>query len=271
MDGRDGRPVDDRAVDPVARGAARAAVIPDFAMTLRGYDRFQVDDYLERQQRWAVEVEARLADAQLRAEAGETAASGRQARLGELEAKQAEDADGPPRSMKALGERVGRILQTAWDAGEEVREEVVAAARAEAAEVERRAAERESEAARILDEARRRAAEVTAEADEVRRLAESEAAQVSEQAEGTARARAAELVAEAEAEAGRVRSSARAEADRTIEQAERRRDELEEVIRGLTDRRDAALGELDRVRAALEQVVAVPGVPSPPPPAKRVE
>ncbi len=70
-------------------------------------------------------------------------------------------------------------------------------------------------------------------------------------------------MSEAEATADRVRNDATASAERTIEAAERRRDELEEVIAGLVQRRDAALAELDRVRAALEQVVSVPGV-SPP-------
>jgi hypothetical protein len=260
---RDTMEADGMAADETqaqSAGTGSGGNLPDFAMALRGYDRLQVDDYLERQQRWAAEVVNRLGDAEHRAEAGEAAASSLRSRLSELEAKQAEDADGPPRSIAALGDRVGRILQTAWDAGEEVRDEVVSAARSEAAAIERRAAEREAAAAAALDRARGEAEEIVAAAETRRVEAESEAARVREEAEGIARARAAELVSEAEATAERVRNDAAANAERTIESAERRRDELEEVIAGLQQRRDAALAELDRVRAALEQVVAVPGL-----------
>jgi hypothetical protein len=254
----DGMAADDTQAQSAGTGSG--GNLPDFAMALRGYDRLQVDDYLERQQRWAAEVVNRLGDAERRAEASEAAASTLRSRLADLEAKHAEDADGPPRSIAALGDRVGRILQTAWDAGEEVREEVVSAARSEAAAIERRASEREAAAAAAVDSAHDEAREIVAAAETRRVEAESEAARVRDEAEGIARARAAELVSEAEATAERVRNDASATAERTIESAERRRDELEEVIAGLQERRDAALAELDRVRAALEQVVAVPGL-----------
>jgi hypothetical protein len=264
MEEADGMAADDTSTDRGGIGGSGAA-LPDFAMALRGYDRLQVDDYLERQQRWAADVELRLSDAEHRAEASEAAAATLRARLAELEAKQEEDADGPPRSIAALGDRVGRILQTAWDAGEEVRDEVVSSARAEALEVERRAAERDAEATAALDRARVQAGEILAAAEQSRHEAEAEAARIREEAEGTARVRAAELVTEAEATAERVRNDATASAERTIEAAERHRDELQQVIAGLVQRRDAAMAELDRVRAALEQVVAAPGVsPTPP-------
>ena len=141
-----------------------------------------------------------------------------------------------------------------------VGDEVVTAARAEAAAVEQLAAEREAEANAALDRARVHAAELVAAGEQARHEAEAEAARIREEAEGTARVKAAELVGDAESTAERVRNDAAASAERTIEAAERRRDELEEVIAGLMERRDAALAELDRVRAALEQVVSVPGV-----------
>jgi hypothetical protein len=259
MEGTDGMAPDDTSREPGPPGAS-GAMLPDFAMALRGYDRLQVDDYLERQQRWAAEVELRLADAEQRAEAGEAAARTLRARVAELEAKEREDAEGPPRSIQALGDRVAHILQTAWDAGEEVREEVVSSARAEAAEIERRAAERDAESSTAIERARAQASEIAAAGEQARDEAEAEAARV----------KAAEIVSNAEATAERVRNDATAAAERTIEAAERHRDELEEVIAGLVQRRDAAMAELDRVRAALEQVVAAPGlapaIPPPPPP-----
>jgi hypothetical protein len=269
MEGTDGMAPDDTSKEPGPPGAS-GAMLPDFAMALRGYDRLQVDDYLERQQRWAADVELRLADAERRAEAGETAARTLRARVAELEAKEREDAEGPPRSIQALGDRVGHILQTAWDAGEEVREEVVSSARAEAAEIERQAAERDAESGTAIERARAQASDIAAAGEQARHEAEAEAARIREEAEGTARVKAAEIVSNAEAIAERVRNDATATAERTIEAAERHRDELEEVIAGLVQRRDAAMAELDRVRAALEQVVAAPGlapaIPPPPPP-----
>ena len=265
MEGTEGMAPDDTSRAPGATGA----MLPDFAMALRGYDRLQVDDYLERQQRWAAEVEARLADAEQRASSSEAAATALRSRVAELEAKQQEDAEGPPRSIAALGDRVGLILQTAWDAGEEVREEVVSGARAEAADVERRAAERDAETTAALDRARGQAAEIVAAGEQTRHEAEAEAARIREEAEGTARVKAAEIVSGAEATAERVRNDATATAERTIEAAERRRDELEEVIAALVQRRDVAMAELDRVRAALEQVVAPPAPPGEPEPRVR--
>ena len=264
MEGTDGMAPDDTSREPGATGAARV-MLPDFAMALRGYDRLQVDDYLERQQRWAAEVEARLADAEQRASSSGAAAAALRSRVNELEAKQQEEADGPPRSIAALGDRVGLILQTAWDAGEEVREEVVSGARADAAEIERRAAERDAETKATLDRAEAQAGEIVAAGEQSRHQAEAEAARIREEAEGTARVKAAEIVSAAEATSERVRNDAAATAERTIEAAERRRDELEEVIAGLVQRRDVAMAELDRVRAALEQVVA-PQAPPPAPP-----
>jgi len=187
------------------------------------------------------------------------------ARLAELEAKHREEADGPPRSIAALGDRVGQILQTAWDAGEEVREEVVSTARAEAAEIERRAVERETEATAALDRARLQAAEIVAAGEQSRHEAQAEANRIREEAEGTARVKAAEIVSSAEATADRVRNDADAYAERTVEAAERHRDEVQEVIAGLVERRDAAMAGLDRVRASLERVVAAPGAIEAPP------
>jgi hypothetical protein len=68
----DGMAADDTQAQPGSTGSG--GTLPDFAMALRGYDRLQVDDYLERQQRWAAEVVNRLQDAEHRAEAGEAAA-----------------------------------------------------------------------------------------------------------------------------------------------------------------------------------------------------
>ncbi|CAN5571897.1 hypothetical protein BH18ACT1_BH18ACT1_13160 [soil metagenome] len=240
---------------PADDGAAPPAAAPEFTMTLRGYDRLQVDDYLERQARYSSDSDARLAAAERTAELLATEAESMRAQVESIEEQ---DDDGPPRSMRALGDRVGRILQTTWDTAEELREEAVTGASLEAEAIERRAEEREARAAAALDDAHRRAGEVEAEADEVRRLATEEAARVRDEAEADARARGEELVAAAISDAEAVRATAAADAERTVAEAEVRRNELEEVIANLSERRDAAMGELDRVRAALEQVMAGP-------------
>ncbi len=130
-----------------------------FAMVRRGYDPAEVDAYMVRS-------EQAVARATARAEAAErqmTEALGHVTELRmRLREAQERQRSGPPPSIQALGERVSRILNEAWEAAEELRREAGGAAdraRAEADEIARTA-----EA-----EARRRAAAVVAEADEHRR------------------------------------------------------------------------------------------------------
>jgi chromosome segregation ATPase len=99
-----------------------------------------------------------------------------EARLQEAEARSLRDA-APPPSIAALGERVTRILEEAWEAAEALRREAEGAA--ERAREEARSILEQAEA-----EARRRAEKVAAEAEQHRRrvLEELESARAEQQA-----------------------------------------------------------------------------------------
>ena len=116
---------------------------PEFASAMRGYDRMQVDDYLDR----LVDI---VNDAEERARAAEA----------ELEFSR----------HTTVGPRVAQILDLAVEEAKDLRERV-------AAEVEQRRADVRAECEELRAEARRDAEEVRTRADEDRRatIADAEA------------------------------------------------------------------------------------------------
>jgi cell division septum initiation protein DivIVA len=112
---------------------------PEFAIAMRGYDRAQVDDYLARLHEWLLESQARTARAEEEAAAATGAAEDLRQQLVVLEER---SFSSTPDSIKALGDRVGRILTTAFEAAEDMRTtaehdsaSLVADAKARAAQV----------------------------------------------------------------------------------------------------------------------------------------
>ena len=182
-----------------------------FALSLRGYDRDQVDAYVERQEIWMQAW-----------------------REGTLDTTGAEERPffSAPESMPALGERVGRILQTVVEAAEEMR--------AEAAE---EIARMRREAADEVERARRETAQ---EVERARR----EATEEGERAAEAARAEAAGVLEQTKAEAEQLRT--RLEGERRNAQAE---------IRALVERRDAVVTHLDQLQRTLAGVLGVVGKP----------
>jgi cell division septum initiation protein DivIVA len=194
---------------------------PEFAHNLRGYNRVQVDDYVDTLRDWLDTTTARLQAAeaevaQLRGYVGRV-----QQRVVELEA---EAAQAPSRSLRAAGERVARILATA----EETATEVVDEARSEADALLARA---RSDASTMMSRAQPEATELLARA-------RSEADQTLSQA----KTHAAEMVTVASLEAVRLTETARAEADEMRKAAEQHRSDAE-----------VALGEANR---QAEEIVA---------------
>lgn len=185
---------------------------PEFALVMRGYDRFQVDDYVARQATWLAEAQARVEAAESAAREAHAQAADLRSRIARGERKESTTA---PKSVEALGERVGRILQVALDAAEEVRTEADLDARS-----------RRAEAERTLVEARAMAASVTSRAEEEARTGHDQ------------------ILAEARAEAERVRG-----------EAARREQEVEARVAALAARRSAALAELTRVHQSLARAL----------------
>lgn len=146
---------------------------PEFAVAMRGYDRAQVDDYLARLHEWLLESQARTARAEEEAAAaGRTAEELRQ----QLIVLEERSFSSTPDSIKALGDRVGRILTTAFEAAEDMRTTADHDSRKLVSEAEARAAQivddARAEAKGLLEDAERRRAAVE---QQVRALADHRA------------------------------------------------------------------------------------------------
>ena len=136
---------------------------PEFALVMRGYDRPQVDEFVAvqanqlgtaEQQRDAAAREA----SQLRREVEEL-----RARLHVVEERELTET---PKSLDVVGERVGTILRTAWEAADALRDEAQKEADALRAEAERAG---RVEAETLLGETRRVRAELEAEVNDLTR------------------------------------------------------------------------------------------------------
>lgn len=134
---------------------------PEFAIAMRGYDRAQVDDYLARLHEWLLESQARTARAEEQAAAAGRAAEELRQQIVVLEER---SFSSTPDSIKALGDRVGRILTTAFEAAEDMRTTAERDSGTVLAEAEARATQivedARLEAEGLLEDANRRRAAV---------------------------------------------------------------------------------------------------------------
>jgi cell division septum initiation protein DivIVA len=98
---------------------------PEFAVTVRGYDRAQVDEYIDWLREWLSNATVRMESAE--AESGQLREQLRrlQERVDELEV---ETSDQPPRTIGALGDRMTRILVLAEEGAATVRADAEAEA-----------------------------------------------------------------------------------------------------------------------------------------------
>ena len=87
---------------------------PEFMVTLRGYDRDQVDQYVDRQA-------AVLAEARRRLHQAELAGADTRGVPGAPPVARPKALTATPRSFDELGDQVARILREAWRAAEEIR------------------------------------------------------------------------------------------------------------------------------------------------------
>jgi DivIVA domain-containing protein len=212
---------------------------PSFTVSLRGYDREEVDEYLDSLAEALNQVEE--AEAQTRRLQAHVAKCN--ARIKELEDRIRTDT---PRTGIALGERIGQLLHQAEEA---------------AAEALTRA---ETDASQIVAAADARAAE----AEEVMRSATNRAEEQARRIETVARGEAAEIVAEAEARATartrqieqwaeQVVSHTRAEEARLYLEQQRARDLAVAELNALDDQRASAVATLAALRDALGQAVGL--------------
>src|SRR5258707_12180332 len=92
------------------------SITPRFAAAVRGYDRMQVDDYVERLHQWVDEADIRAQ--QCEAASARAAEEAEQLRR-RLSAADAAALTATPAAMKALGNRVGAISHASFRAASE--------------------------------------------------------------------------------------------------------------------------------------------------------
>lgn len=147
---------------------------PEFAAAVRGYDRTQVDDYLDRVHDWLAKAEARRASAEeARTVAARELAESR-ARLAMIEERSGVVT---PESMATFGQRLGQVLQSAVGAADElqvtVRNEAEEQRQVTVAECKAMLARAQEDAERLLDGARRKEREIS---DQIAELDDKRAA-----------------------------------------------------------------------------------------------
>lgn len=135
---------------------------PDFAVSVRGYDRAQVDAYVGRVFAWLADAENRVASAERAREAMAREVDDLRAALSALQERAGLPA---PQSMNAFSERMGQVMQSAVQAAEELRVQVER-------EAEQRRAALAQEAEETLSRARAEAELVVADARTAKRAVE---------------------------------------------------------------------------------------------------
>ncbi len=239
---------------------------PEFAVTVRGYDRAQVDEYIDWLREWLSNATVRMEGAE--AESAQLVEQVRrlQMRVDDLEV---ETSGEPPRTIGALGERMTRILELAEEGATAVRadaqteaDQLVARARAEAEAVARGTQQRQAE----LDS---RLANATERAQQIKQEAETRATESAAKIMREAETRARTLDTQAKERARELVEGAQLQRTAVLEQLAAEKTALDNHIAGLVAQRAAILAGLNQLQESLATtIVEVPKaeVPVPPPP-----
>jgi cell division septum initiation protein DivIVA len=227
------------------------SIAPRFANVVRGYDRMQVDDYVEHLHQWIEQADYR--SRQSEAAAARATAEVEQLRR-RLASSDAETLTATPESMKALGDRVGSIMQSSFQAAKELQGRAQDAALATAAAAE-------ESAARIL-------ADATGRAEELARAAEELFVQAQEALAG-ANAAVAHQVEEARTRGSAEREEMLKQAHHEMRELARRaaaeEKQRRQQIDALEDHRRRVMEEIGLLHERLGSIGDGLSVPSPPP------
>jgi DivIVA domain-containing protein len=209
----------------------------EFAVTVRGYDRAQVDSYVDTLREWLGNATVRMETAEADSARMREQVVQLRTRLAHLEEQVAEN---PPRTIAALGDRVEMILRLA--------EEGATAAQGDA----------EAEAVAIIGRARQEADDLIrsaharqAEMDALAGATGLRAATVISQAEVRAAGTARRILAEAEMRASTLDAESSERAKLALAEAEVQRDR---VLAELADEKLAIACELRRLTAERDEV-----------------
>jgi DivIVA domain-containing protein len=212
---------------------------PSFTVSLRGYDREEVDEYLDS----LAEALAQVEEAEEHSRRLQAHVTRLNSRIKELEDKIRTDT---PKTGAALGERIGLLLHEA----EETAAEVVAKAEGEAARTVAAAEARVAEAEELVQGATARAEE---QARRIETVARGEAAEIVAEAEARAAARTRQIEQWAE----QVISHTRAEEARMFVEQQKAKEAAAVELRALAEQRRAATATLLSVREAIGRAVGL--------------
>ncbi|HET6963497.1 MAG TPA: DivIVA domain-containing protein [Acidimicrobiales bacterium] len=214
---------------------------PSFTVSLRGYDRMEVDEYLDS-----------LAEALGQVEEAEERSRGLQAHIERLNVRIAELEDriraDVPKTGGILAERISIMLRTA----EETAADTINRAEAASAEMLEKAHE---DVASAEDRARGAIARGEEQARRLEAAARAEAAEIVAEAEGRASTRTRQIEQWAE----QVISHTRAEEARMLAEQQDKREQCEAELQALTEQRDAVAASIAQLREALGQALGLVG------------
>lgn len=224
---------------------------PNFTITLRGYDREEVDRYLDSLGS-SLDDNEDLQERNHRLQAQTQRLSARVKELEEL--LQAE----PPKSGAALGQRIGMLLHQA----EEAAAEAIAGAETRARQIQ---AEAQARADALIAEADAKLASAEATLHQAVAKAEEQA----ERIEAAARTHAEEILAEAEARASararqieqwaeQVVSHTRAEEARMFREIQQRKEAAESELLSLSEERSRAMQTLRSLHRSIGETLGLP-------------
>jgi cell division septum initiation protein DivIVA len=242
---------------------------PQFAVTVRGYDRAQVDDYVDTLRNWHGNATARMQAAETEAAQLREQVVRLRQRVADLEHETGQE---PPRTITALGDRVTRILQLAEEGAAQIRTEaeaeaqmIVSKAQDEGDAIARATRARQVEVDTFLTSATEQAQQAVQHAEqrasEAASRLTSEAEARAAQCEAEARERSQQMVAEAEGRRAGVLEQLAAEqstAEAEVEALRTRRDEIRAGLSHLQQSLHGTLEGLPRDRSAAAQEEAGP-------------
>jgi DivIVA domain-containing protein len=212
---------------------------PSFTVSLRGYDREEVDDYLDS-----------LAEALEQVDTAEEHTRQLQAHINRLNAriKELEDrlSSDSPKSGLLLGERIGILLRQA----EETAEETITRAEAQAAKIVTAAEQRAEEAEQVVRSATARGDE---QARRIETSARTDAAEIIAEAEARATARTRQIEQWAE----QVISHTRAEEARMLQEQNAARERFAAEMTELESQKATARHTLSELRDTLGQAIGI--------------
>jgi DivIVA domain-containing protein len=236
---------------------------PQFAVTVRGYDRAHVDEYVDTLREWLANATERMETAEYESGRLREEVVVLRARLAQLERQLN---DGPPRTIEALGDRVSAILLLAAEGASTLRDDaeaeavaIIGRARQEAADLVRSAEGRKAEMEAYIAGAADQAATLVQQA-------ECRGAEAANRLLGEAECRAAAREAEADDRAKGVIAAAEAQRDAIVAQLHDAESALKAELHRLSAERDEVIGALTRLRESLHHTISdLPGAPPPAP------